>query len=534
MSANPARPPGPGELAIVLHSHQPYVVDFGTWPFGEEWLWESIATSYLPLLDVLDAGAPVTLSLTPVLCDQLAAPGAIPRCAAFLAGTRVETHRRDIDAAAGEAGVVAALEHSAARYRWAEQRLAQLGGDLLGALGRHVSWTSAATHAVLPLLATDAGIRLQLRAGIDAHRDRFGPRPWRGGLWLPECAHAPWLDPLLEEAGVHAVCVDLTDVLSGDAHLRPLRAPAGPLLVPIDRATIELVWSDGGYPADPRYRNYHAFTRYRHRAWSNDGAPYDPARAAVAAREHGADFVARVRRRVAGGGLCVFAVDTELLGDWWHEGPLWLAAVIEQAAAQGLQIAQLDDALARHEPVAAPADLPVTSWGTPRDLSTWSATPVTDMAWSARDAELRTVAGARGARAARAAVQRLGLSRQPRPRRVLRPRARSRASRSARGSARRAGRARPVGAPPRAAGVGGRAAAAIVAVAAPVLLDGLGQRRGQRARSPWAEARPLRRRGRASGGRTRDRPRAARPVPGGQAASCGLPNGSMRPAGATR
>jgi 1,4-alpha-glucan branching enzyme len=396
-----------GELAIVLHSHQPYIEGFGTWPFGEEWLWESIATSYLPLLDILDADAPVTLSLTPVLCDQLAAPGAMERCAAFLAGTRVQTHRRDIEAASGDAGVVAALEHSAARYAWARERLAALGGDLLGALGRHVAWTSSATHAVLPLLATSAGVRLQLRAGIDAHRRRFGDERWRGGLWLAECAHAPWLDPLLEEAGVHATCVDLTDVLAPDEHLRPLRSPAGPLLVPIDRATIELVWSADGYPADPRYRDYHAFTRHRHRAWSNDGAPYDPARGAAAAREHAADFVARVIERVAGGGLCVFAVDTELLGDWWHEGPLWLAAVIEQAAQQGLAIAPLDDALTRHEPAPAPAGLPATSWGTPRDLSTWSAPPVSDMAWAARAAELATVAAARGGGADARAVREL-------------------------------------------------------------------------------------------------------------------------------
>ena len=52
----------------------PYVEGFGTWPFGEEWLWEAIATSYLPLLDVLGR-AELTLSLTPVLCDQLEAPG---------------------------------------------------------------------------------------------------------------------------------------------------------------------------------------------------------------------------------------------------------------------------------------------------------------------------------------------------------------------------------------------------------------------------------------------------------------------------
>jgi 1,4-alpha-glucan branching enzyme len=380
-----------GELAIVLHTHMPYVAGFGTWPFGEEWLWEAIATSYLPLLELLDGGAPVTLSLTPVLCDQLEEPGALERCAAFLAGIRVESHRRDIAAAGGQPGVVAALEHSAAQYERARERLAALGGDLLGALGRHVSWTSAATHAVLPLLATAAAVRLQLRAGIDAHRRRFGDT-WRGGLWLPECAHAPWLDALLEEAGVRAACVELTDVLPADAHLRPLRSPAGPLLVPIDRATIDLVWSDGGYPAAGAYRNYHAFTAHRHRAWANDGAPYDPARAAAAAREHAADFVARVRARVADGGLAVCALDTELLGDWWHEGPLWLAAVVEEAAARGLRIAPLDDALTRHEPVPAPDDLPVTSWGTPRDLATWSAPPVAGMAWSARDAELRAIA----------------------------------------------------------------------------------------------------------------------------------------------
>ena len=403
-----------GELAIVLHSHQPYVEGFGTWPFGEEWLWESIATAYLPLLELLEGGPPsppLTLSLTPVLCDQLAAPGALERCADFLRTTRVLTHRRDIASAvaAGDTGVVAALEHSAARYRWAGERLDAVQatpGGLLAALGGHAAWTSSATHAILPLLATDAGVRLQLRTGIDAHRARFGAG-WRGGFWSPECAYAPWLDGALAAAGVRATCVDLTDVLDPAEHLRPLRAAAGPLLVPIDRATIELVWSRGGYPADARYRNYHAFTQHRHRAWANDGAPYDPARGAAAAREHAADFVARVRERVAGGGLCVVAVDTELLGDWWHEGPLWLAAVLKEAATQGLAVAHLDDALARHDPAPAQARLPVTSWGTPRDLSTWSAPPVTGMAWVARDAELRTLAAARAGRAGERAVREL-------------------------------------------------------------------------------------------------------------------------------
>jgi 1,4-alpha-glucan branching enzyme len=379
-----------GRLAIVLHTHMPYVEGFGTWPFGEEWLWEAVATSYVPLLGLLERGAPVTLSLTPVLCDQLEAPGALDRCRAFLRDVRPETHRLDAAAAraAGDEPVARELERAAGDYADALERLP---GDLLAAFAPYAAWTSAATHAVLPLLATDAGVRLQVRTGIDAHRARFGA--WGGGFWLPECAHAPWLDPLLEEAGVHAVCVDLTDVLGRDdpRQLRPVRTEGGPLLVPIDRATVELVWSDGGYPARAAYRDSHRLTEHRHRPWANDGAVYDPDRAAAQARADADDFVARVRARVAGGGLAVFAVDTELLGHWWHEGPRWLAAVIDAAARAGLEIAGLDAALADAAP-APPLEVDrdaATTWGTPRDLATWSAPPATGLAWAARTAELR-------------------------------------------------------------------------------------------------------------------------------------------------
>src|SRR6476659_7217936 len=88
----------PGRVAVVLHTHMPYVEGFGTWPFGEEWLWEAIATSYLPVLGVLEDGAPYTLSLTPVLCDQLAAPDALERCAAFLRDVRPASHALDVAA----------------------------------------------------------------------------------------------------------------------------------------------------------------------------------------------------------------------------------------------------------------------------------------------------------------------------------------------------------------------------------------------------------------------------------------------------
>ena len=66
-----------GELAILLHSHMPYVEGFGTWPFGEEWLFEAAASTYVPLLEQCERWATegtsdvLTIGVTPVLADQL-------------------------------------------------------------------------------------------------------------------------------------------------------------------------------------------------------------------------------------------------------------------------------------------------------------------------------------------------------------------------------------------------------------------------------------------------------------------------------
>jgi 1,4-alpha-glucan branching enzyme len=390
----------PGELAIVLHTHMPYVEGgapwpppdydaflrnpdgFGTWPFGEEWLWEAIATSYLPLLDVVGR-APLTLSLTPVLCDQLEAPGAIERCVAFLRELRRESHRRDIEALRDQPALVAELERSAAEYAARADQLESL--DLLRSLGEYSSWTSAATHAVLPLLASDPGIALQVQTGVASHRRRFGD--WGGGFWLPECAYAKWLDQPLEEAGVRHTCIEL-----GETQLRPLQTADGPVLWPIDRQTIDLVWSPRGYPADAVYRDSHRLTPRDHCPWANDGRPYNFEHARARAAEHAREFVAHVLMRIERGGVCVCALDTELLGHWWYEGVHWLRAVLDESARQGLALTALDEALERHEAAPAPAALPVSSWGEGRDLRTWSGPPVADLAWRARTAELKLIA----------------------------------------------------------------------------------------------------------------------------------------------
>ena len=116
----------------------------------------------------------VTLSLTPVLCDQLEAPGAMERCRAFLADVRPASHRLDAEAARAAGDDDARPRARARRRRLRARPRAAAGRPDRGARARTPRWTSAATHAILPLLATDAAVRLQV-----AHRHRRPPRALR-------------------------------------------------------------------------------------------------------------------------------------------------------------------------------------------------------------------------------------------------------------------------------------------------------------------------------------------------------------------
>jgi 1,4-alpha-glucan branching enzyme len=400
---------GPGALALVLHSHMPYVEGFGTWPFGEEWLWEAVACVYLPLLDVLD-GAPVTVGLTPVLCDQFEAMQgeAGERYLRFLREIRASIHAADAKGLelGGESALAAEVGRAAGDYVRADAAFERRGRDLLssfGALQRVELWTSAATHAVLPLLATDAGLKLQLATGAASHVRRFGE--WRGGFWLPECAYAPGLERELAEHGVSAFCVDQTGV-EGFDQLRPVATEAGPVAVPVDWATVELVWNDrAGYPAHRTYRDYHRRTVHDLKPWNNGGGAYDRAAAEALAREHARDFVRRAGERLEKGGLLCCALDTELLGHWWYEGPVWLAAVLEEAPRAGVALVTVSEGLELVEP-REPTELVASTWGTDKNLSTWDSPGVSEFAFGARHAELRTVSAAAGAAEPRAALMR--------------------------------------------------------------------------------------------------------------------------------
>jgi len=405
-----------GDLAIVLHSHMPYVEGFGTYPFGEEWLFDAVTRSYLPVLEVAER---LTMTVTPVLADQLEDRGLRERLRDFLVEWRIGAAEADLGEVPAECRP--ACDAELARYRHALELLDGLGGDPLRPFqeaqesGRIALATSAATHAVLPLLATRGGVGLQLDAGIRSHRRRFG---WSGGFWLPECAYSPGLEWQLAGHGVRWFCIDQSAHREPLDALTPVATAAGPVALPIDWEAISWLWSLDGYPSDPAHAQFAGKSLRGVRIWRVGGGPYDPSAAAEAARRQAAEFLADVAARLREfsrsrrkRGLLVFAIDTELLGHWWSEGATWLRGVLEGAAAAGVRLLTVPEALAEHEPVERP--LSASSWGEGKDLHTWDSPQVADLAWGARRLELRMLralsTGLHGPAALRAARELLAV-----------------------------------------------------------------------------------------------------------------------------
>lgn len=318
-----------GRFMLVLHSHMPYVLSHGKSPHGTDWLFESAAECYLPLLDALDRLANLgikprwTVNMTPILAEQLDDPafkaGFEEYCEEKIQAAIVDQKHFRAQNELWMEGLAAMWQRVYTRalvqfkHRW--QR------DICGAwrsfeeAGLVELITCGATHGYFPLLGTDESVQAQVKLAVDSHLKRFGKKP--RGMWLPECAYRPaydWKAPVegsgdawprkdvssfLIENGVEYFFVDSHMIRGGEPlgtywqkfpHLAEMfsrskqlftppeefrseyehyRIPSGCTIFSRDPQSTVKVWSgEVGYPGDPQYLEFHKqLYPGRHRYW---------------------------------------------------------------------------------------------------------------------------------------------------------------------------------------------------------------------------------------------------------------------------
>lgn len=296
----------------------PYVLSHGKSPHGTDWLNESAAECYLPILDALErlrnqGIAPRwTINMTPILAEQLDDP-------AFKAGFE-DYCQEKIDWAIHDQqnfrqqGPMWMEGVAAFWQRYYTRALVQFkhewGRSICDAFkffqdeGAIEIITCGATHGYCPLLGTDESVQAQIKLGVDNYKARFGRQP--RGIWLPECAYRPmydWKAPVgedqhvwsrksveqfLEENGVEYFFVDSHMIRGGEplgtyaanfpqlaemfARSKKMFTPPsefrseyehyalsnGTVCFARDPETTVKVWSgDVGYPGDPDYLEFH-------------------------------------------------------------------------------------------------------------------------------------------------------------------------------------------------------------------------------------------------------------------------------------
>jgi 1,4-alpha-glucan branching enzyme len=405
-----------GYLTLVLHAHLPYVRhpeydDF----LEEDWLFEAITETYVPLLEVFDGlerdrvDWRITMSITPTLAGMLSDP---------LLQYRYVRHIDNLITLAGKE-----LE----RTRWQPEfhRLAEMymnrftrcrdmfvkqyDHNLLNGFRRFFDAgkleiiTCTATHSFLPLMnRNEQAMHAQIEIGAREFERHFGRRPQ--GIWLPECGYIEGIDKTLARSGIRYFFTDTHGVLF--AHPRPQFGIYAPIQCPDsgvyclgrDTESSKQVWSAlEGYPGDYIYRDFYRDIGFdldyeylrphlhsmgiRHHTGikyfkitgrTDHKQPYEPQAGLDRAAEHAGNFMFNREKQaewLSGSmnnrpALIVAPYDAELFGHWWFEGPDWINFLMRKISfdQDTVKFVTIPEYLDRHRPIQR-CQPHFSSWG---------------------------------------------------------------------------------------------------------------------------------------------------------------------------
>jgi len=411
-----------GYLMLVLHAHLPFVRHPEYERFLEEdWLFEAISETYLPLLRVFnglsDRGFPfrLTVSISPTLASMLTDP--------LLQERYVKHLERMLDLAnkeckrtedKGEFNVLAKMykdlfEKSYIDFTSLYRRNILKGFKNLQKKGHIEIITTTASHGYLPLYAEyPENIQMQIQTAVMSHGRIFCCEP--RGMWLPECGFFPGLDRYLRLNNLKYFFSAAHGVLLANEKPRygvyaPLETENGVVVFGRDLASSHAVWSsEEGYPGDFSYRDFYrdigfdlpltyldpyihengirvhtGFKYYKITGKTDNKLPYSIEEAASKIEEHAENFLYNRMKQIKKlNGLMdrppvvVSPFDAELFGHWWFEGPSWLEHLIRKIYqdGSGIEMVTPTDYLARHpdNQVATPS---FSSWGTKGYSEVW-------------------------------------------------------------------------------------------------------------------------------------------------------------------
>lgn len=369
-------------INFIFNAHLPFVRHPEYPKFLEEdWLFEAINESYLPMLRMMyalrDEKVPfrLTFSLSPTLCSMLDDPLLRERFLNYM-NEHLELGQKEMER----------LSNDPHKLRLAKMYLEELSknlafysgkcsNDILSAFNQLSSEgyleliTTTATHAFLPAYRDyPIAVNAQVETGMIEHLRTF--ERMSEGFWLPECGYYPGLEDILARHNIKWTSLSSQAFfLSQDepktSCYAPVRCPNGLYCFARDYNLTSLIWSSTeGYPCDADYREFYrdigydlpldyirpyihepdvrVFTGFKYWAITGktaDKVVYDPDKAAGKVDAHSSNFLYHIKSvgdlvgpSLPNDPIYTLSFDAELFGHWWFEGVKFLEAVIRKVA----------------------------------------------------------------------------------------------------------------------------------------------------------------------------------------------------------
>lgn len=362
-----------GYWMFVLHSHLPFVKHPEYEFFLEEqWLFEAITESYIPLLMRLkklqEEGITfkLTTSITPplasMLSDEYFADKYLRHLDKLISLTEKEIKRTRYSQTFNKLAIF--YNHLLNGVRdfflgWLDRNVLN-GYRYFQKKGNLEIITCNATHGFLPLLKPNiSSVERQIELAVKSYWDTFGIQP--KGIWLAECAYYDGLDMILSKYGIDYFFLDSHGFTYGKPFPKygvyaPVYTPSKVAAFARDPQSSKQVWSSKeGYPGDPDYRDFYrdigfdldfeyikdyispdgfrVYTGIKYYRITGDvdladKQPYIPENAFEKTKIHAQNFHFNREKQMEYLGnfmdrppLVVSPYDAELFGHWWFEGP---------------------------------------------------------------------------------------------------------------------------------------------------------------------------------------------------------------------